>query len=206
MPVASNILKLLNLRQLRPADLARLAKLPPTTISKYIKRNSVPSVEKAYAIARALGVPLEALVTGRLDETVTTFEPVPLLAQVPDEPLAQAVEFKLGTVTVPLNLLPDREGACFALKVRDESMLMAGLVPGSVVIVRYQAALKKGDIAAAVWEGEGYLRYILSHRRTIVLQSASPAYPPTIVPQADADALKLVGKVVLAISQFPPAL
>ncbi len=180
--------------------------MPPTTISKYIKRNSVPSVEKAYAIARALDVPLEALVTGRVDETVAPFEPVPLVAQVPDEPLTQAEEFKLGTVPVPLNLLPDREGVWFALKVRDESMIMAGLVPGSVVIVRCQAALKKGDIVAAVWEGEGYLRHILSHRRTIVLQPANPAYPPTIVPQADADALKLVGRVVLAITKFPAIL
>ncbi len=200
--LSNNLSKILRYRQLRPSELARLTDLPPTTINKYLKSQSIPGLDKAYVIARALDVPLEALITGRVDETFVSFEAVPLLAEMPTSPEFEPEAGGRPSVPIPTDQLPDSGGPYFALQVRDESMVMAGLTPGAIAVVRYAAALSDGDIAAAVSAGEGCLRYFYSYPHTIVLQPANPVYPPTIIPRADAAALKLVGKVILAVTSY----
>jgi SOS-response transcriptional repressor LexA len=200
--VSDNLTKILTYRQLKPSELARLADLPPTTINKYLKRQSIPGLDKAYAIARALNVPLEALMTGHVDETSISFQPVPLLAEMPTSPPPEAAESGRRTVPIPTDRLPDDEGVYFACKVRDESMVMAGLMPGATAVIWYRPVLDNGDIAAVVSRGESFLRYIIFYPNTIVLQPANPVYQPTLIPRADAAALQVIGKVILAITSY----
>lgn len=200
--LSNNLSKILRYRQLRPSELARLTDLPPTTINKYLKSQSIPGLDKAYVIARALNVPLEALITGRIDETFVSFEAVPLLAEMPTSPEFGPEGGDRRTVPIPSDQLPDGEGPYFALRVRDESMVMAGLIPGTIAVVRYEAALGDGDIAAVVSEGEGRFRYLFSYPHTIVLQPANPVYAPTIIPRVDAAAVQVIGKVILAVTRY----
>lgn len=200
--VFDNLTKILKYRHLRPSDLARLANLPPTTINKYLKRQSIPGLDKAYAIARALNVPLEALITGHFDETAISFEPVPLLPEMPTSAELEQADRGRRTVPIPTNRLPDNEGVYFACEVRDESMVMAGLIPGAIAVVWYRPVLDNGDIAAVINQGESFLRYIIFYPHTIVLQPANPAYQPSLIPREDAAVLKVIGKVILAITPY----
>jgi SOS-response transcriptional repressor LexA len=200
--LSDNLSKILRYRQLRPSELARLTDLPPTTINKYLKSQSIPGLDKAYVIARALNVPLEALITGRFDESSVSFEAVPFLAEMPTSPEFGPGTGKRRSVPIPADQLPHNEGPYFAFRVRDESMVMAGLTPGAVAVVRYGGVLDDGDIAAVISEGEGRFRYFFSYAHTIVLQPANPVYAPTIIPRADAAALKVVGKVILAVTPY----
>jgi repressor LexA len=200
--VRENLIKLLNYRKLRPSDLARLANLPPTTIDKYLKRQSIPGLDKAYAIACALDVPLEALLTGRVSETSTSFQPVPLLAEIPASPTLDVIDGEERTVPIPTNQLPDIDGVYFACKVWDESMVMAGLMPGATAVIWYRAALANGDIGAVVHGGEPLLRYVAFYANTIVFQPANPVYQPVLIPRADAAGLQVIGKVILAVTPY----
>lgn len=200
--VCENLTKILNDRQLRPSDLARLANLPPTTIDKYLKRQSIPGLDKAYAIACALDVPLEALITGHVSETSTSFQPIPLLAEIPAFPTLDAISGEGRTIPVPTNQLPDIHGEYFACKVWDESMVMAGLMPGATAVVWYRAAVANGDIGAVVNGGEPLLRYVTFYANTIVLQPANPVHQATLIPRADAAGLQVIGKVILAVTAF----
>lgn len=200
--VHENLTKILKNRKLRPSDLARLANLPPTTIDKYLKRKSIPGLDKAYAMACALDVPLEALLTGQISDTSPSFRPVPLLAQIPTSSTPDAIAGEGPTVPIPTSQLPDIAGEYFACEVWDESMVLAGLVPGATAVVWFRPDLENGDVGAVIDQGEPLLRYVFFYPSTIVLQPANPVYQPTLIPRADAAGLRVVGKVVLAVTPY----
>jgi len=200
--VHENLTKILKFRQLRPSDLARLANLPPTTIDKYLKRQSIPGLDKAYAIACALDVPLEALITGQVSETSTSVRRIPLLAEIPTSSTLDAIAGAGRAVPIPTNQLPDIDGIYFACKVWDESMVMAGLIPGATAVVWVRPVLDNGDVGAVINRGESFLRYVTFYANTIVLQPANPVYQPTLIPRADAAGLQVIGKVILAVTPY----
>lgn len=197
---AANLRKVLNSKGWRQADLARESGLTPGAINDYLKRGSLPNVEIAYKIAGALDVPIEALLTGRADGAFTRSETIPVLGQIPAGPLAEAIENKEDEVAVPEALLPARAGPYFALRVDGESMVCAGVVPGALAVFRHQPTVKNGEIAAVIWEGEATLKRFYRYPEIIILQPANPAYAPTIIPRSHARNLKVVGRLLLVIT------
>lgn len=200
MKLSRSLKNLLQMRNMRPADLARAAGLYPSAVDKYLKGKNVPSLDRASAIARALDVPIETLLSGNVDETLLRAETVPVLGQIPAGPLAEAIENREGEVAVPEALLPAARGPYFALRVDGESMICAGVVPGSLAIFRQQPTVKNGQIAAVIWEGEATLKRFYRYPEIIILQPANPAYVPTLIPRSQARGLKIVGRLLLVIT------
>ncbi|MEE9456365.1 MAG: S24 family peptidase [bacterium] len=127
-------------------------------------------------------------------------ETVPVLGQIPAGPLAEALENREGEVAVPEALLPAARGPYFALRVDGESMICAGVIPGSVAVFRHQPTVKNGQIAAVIWEGEATLKRFYRYPEIIILQPANPAYVPTLIPRSQARGLKIVGRLLLVIT------
>jgi len=80
---------------------------------------------------------------------------VPLLGQVQAGALTTAVEELEAWVPVQTRQAGD---ALFALRVRGESMLGAGILPGDIVIVRKDAAAANGDIVVALVDDEATVK------------------------------------------------
>ncbi len=93
------------------------------------------------------------------------------------------------------------EGTLFALRVRGESMLQAGVLPGDLVVVRQQPTVDQGEMCAALIDGEATVKFF---RRTrageIFLDPANDGYDPIPV-TADQDAA-ILGKVVTVIRRL----
>jgi len=93
------------------------------------------------------------------------------------------------------------EGTLFALRVRGESMLQAGVLPGDLVVVRQQPTVDQGEMCAALIDGEATVKFL---RRTkageIFLDPANDGYDPIPV-TADQDAA-ILGKVVAVIRRL----
>ncbi len=86
------------------------------------------------------------------------------------------------------------EGTLFMLRVRGESMLQAGVLPGDFVVIRQQPTVEQGEMCAAMIDGEATVKFF---RRTkageIFLDPANEAYEPIpVLPHVDA---QIVGKV-----------
>ncbi len=82
----------------------------------------------------------------------------------------------------------------FALKVRGESMVGAGILDGDHVIVRQQATAKNGDIVVALLGDEATVKRFYKEEQYVRLQPAHPTMEPIIVtPQQP---LAILGKVV----------
>ncbi|WP_370324543.1 transcriptional repressor LexA [Euzebya sp.] len=92
-------------------------------------------------------------------------------------------------------------GTIFALTVRGESMIEAGVLPGDTVVVRQQPSVEQGEMCAALIDGEATVKFF---RRTkageVFLDPANERYEPIAVP-ADADSA-IMGKVVAVLRKL----
>ena len=87
-------------------------------------------------------------------------------------------------------------GNYFALRVRGESMLNAGILPGDYVIVRQQPEANNGEIVVALIGDEATVKRYLSRDGKIWLLPENDAYPP--IDGTDAQILGLVTAVFRA--------
>lgn len=115
---------------------------------------------------------------------------VPLLGRVPAGSLDTAVEDLEGYIPIQTRHAP---GKLFGLRVRGESMIGAGILPGDVVIVRQQPTADSGEIVVALVGDEATVKRLRFRGRRVELHPENPDYEP-IVP--DPRELKLLGKVI----------
>lgn len=90
------------------------------------------------------------------------------------------------------------EGTLFALRVRGESMIEAGVLPGDLIVVRQQPTVEQGEMCAAMIDGEATVKFF---RRTrsgeVFLDPANAAYEPIAVERDVTSAI--LGKVVAVL-------
>lgn len=90
--------------------------------------------------------------------------------------------------------------AHFALKVRGESMISAGIFEGDYVIVRQQATAANGDIVVALLGEDATVKRFYRDDNRIRLQAEHPTMPPIFV--SEPQELKILGKVVAVFRQL----
>ncbi|MFZ4683594.1 MAG: transcriptional repressor LexA [Terrimicrobiaceae bacterium] len=73
-----------------------------------------------------------------------------------------------------------RSGPAFALRVRGDSMVGAGIHDGDLVILQGGESPAPGDIVAALIDGETTLKRYVIRRGKPVLQAENPKYPELI--------------------------
>ena len=115
---------------------------------------------------------------------------VPLLGRVQAGALTEAVEDPDGYVAVQGHVAGDE---LFALRVRGDSMIDAGILPGDMVVVRRQPAAHSGEIVVALVEGEATVKRLSIQEGRVELRPENPRFDP-IVP--DGDKLVILGKVI----------
>lgn len=99
-------------------------------------------------------------------------------AGAPIEPVPQS-----ELVEVPPGML--RDGEHFALRVKGESMLDAGILPGDLVIVRKQATARNGQTVIALVNQEATIKTFYRKADRIELHPANPSMNPIVVTPAD---------------------
>jgi repressor LexA len=105
--------------------------------------------------ARGYRLPELGLATGVLTTLSAHTRLVPLLGRVQAGALTTAVEEHEGWVSVQTRHPGD---SLFALRVRGESMLGAGILPGDIVIIRKDAPVANGDIVVALVDDEATVK------------------------------------------------
>ncbi len=133
-----------------------------------------------------------------IDESGHSIEPnkLPLIGEVAAGTPVLAVENWLGSLVIDDRLL--QRGAAFALKIRGDSMIEAGILNGDFVIIKMQPSANDGDIVLAIVDGEATVKYL--HRQKegqIVLRPANQTMSDIIVPADDC----LIQGVVIALQR-----
>ena len=108
----------------------------------------------------------------------------PILAQ---ENIEEYLTFDTGGLT----------GEHFALKVRGESMLNAGILPGDLVVVRRQPTANNGEIVVALIEDEATVKRLSLRNGQIWLMPENDAYTPI-----DGSNAQILGKVAAVVRRY----
>ncbi len=88
----------------------------------------------------------------------------------------EAIQHASRNVAVPAAMLASA-GRHYALEVKGDSMIEAGINNGDVVVIQEQATANNGDIVVALIEGEeATLKTFRRRGTTIALEAANPAY------------------------------
>lgn len=72
----------------------------------------------------------------------------------------------------------DGDKSCFALRVRGDSMIGAGILDGDLVVVRPQPTALDGEIVVALFGDEATVKRLRFRGQDVVLMPENPAYPP----------------------------
>lgn len=90
-------------------------------------------------------------------------------------------------------------GEHFALKVRGESMLEAGILPGDLVVVHQQQQVRNGDIVVALFEDEATVKTFrrIDGHIWLMPENSSPEYQPI-----DGEGCSILGRVVAVIRRY----
>ena len=118
---------------------------------------------------------------------------VPVLGNVAAGQPILAVE-NIDTFITLDKLLVKSEGT-FALKVRGDSMINAGILDGDHVLVRQQPTADRGEIVAVIIDDEATVKRYYPEDNFIRLQPDNDAIEPIIVEKGSAE-FRIVGKVV----------
>ena len=102
-------------------------------------------------------------------------------------------------IAVPASMLGGQERH-YALEVRGDSMIEAGINDGDVVVIREQATAENGDIVVALVEGsEATLKRYRRRGGMIALEAANPAYETRVLPE---DKVRVQGRLVGLIRSY----
>ena len=92
-----------------------------------------------------------------------------------------------------------RVGEHVALRVRGESMLEAGILPGDVVVVHQEQQVRNGNIVVALFEDEATVKTFRRENGHIWLypENSSPEYQPI-----DGEGCRILGRVVAVVRRY----
>lgn len=105
---------------------------------------------------------------------------IPILGRIAAGIPILAVQNLEGTVTVDRDFLA-RQTNVFALRVKGDSMIHAGILDGDLVFARQQTTAEDGQIVAAIVDDEATVKYYKPKASAVELHSANPKYAPIVV-------------------------
>lgn len=131
-------------------------------------------------------------------QTIEAIE-VPVMGRIAAGVPIEAISHVSHSVTVPSAMISGR-GEHYALEVRGDSMIEAGINDGDVVVIRETSVADNGDIVVALVEDqEATLKRFLRRGDTIALEAANPAYETRVYPD---HMVKVQGRLVGLIRTY----
>ncbi|MCH2164311.1 MAG: transcriptional repressor LexA [Marinovum sp.] len=124
---------------------------------------------------------------------------LPVMGKIAAGVPIEAIQHKSNTVAVPGAMV--RSGADhYALEVKGDSMINAGINDGDVVIIRETSMAENGDIVVALVEDhEATLKFFRRQGGAIALEAANPAYETRVFPE---EQVKVQGKLAGLIRSY----
>jgi repressor LexA len=151
----------------------------------------VVALEKKGLIERSKNRSRSILVASRGKRELSIAEPqkVPIYGSIAAGVMTYADQNVEDYITLPV----DNGGSdekCFALRVKGDSMINAGIREGDIVVFRDQQTAQTGDIVAAMVDDEATIKFFFSQGGRAVLKAANPLYPDMFFTE-----LRILGKL-----------
>jgi repressor LexA len=123
---------------------------------------------------------------------------IPVMGRIAAGTPIEAIQTHSHTISVPPEMLG--AGEHYALEVRGDSMIEAGIFDGDTVLIRKQDSAGTGEIIVAlVDDEEATLKRLRRKGNTIALEAANPAYETRIF---GPDRVKVQGRLVGLLRRY----
>ena len=123
---------------------------------------------------------------------------VPVMGRIAAGVPIEAIQNHSHTITVPPEMLGS--GEHYALEVRGDSMIEAGIFDGDTVLIRKQDSAQTGEIVVAlVDDEEATLKRLRKRGNSVALEAANPAYETRIF---GPDRVKVQGRLVGLLRKY----
>ena len=142
--------------------------------------------------------PASATPAPRVAEEMTASVSVPVMGRIAAGVPISAIQNNTHDITVPAEMIGS--GDHYALEVKGDSMIEAGILDGDTVIIRNASSANPGEIIVAlVDDEEATLKRFRRKGASIALEAANPAYETRIF---GPDRVKIQGKLVGLIRRY----
>ena len=147
----------------------------------YIRRVGTRAIEVVNALGKAV---------------LSATRDIPMLGRVPAGKPFLSEENTEGLLAIPSDM---GSGKLFALEVKGDSMIGAGIQDGDRVIVKQQSAAENGEIVCAVIDGEATLKRFYKKDGVVTLKAENEKYRPITIAEGE---FRIAGKIVGLLRKF----
>lgn len=144
--------------------------------------------------ARAAAAPVHSAAPAVVEEAESVGNQVPIVGNVAAGSPILAQECIEDYLTFDTG---GRDGEYFALRVRGESMLYAGILPDDLVVVHKQETAHNGEIVVALLEDEATVKRLSRKNGETWLLPENPDYQPI-----DGKCASILGKVAAVVRRY----
>jgi repressor LexA len=154
--------------------------------------------------ARAASRPQQALAALAPDQMAAAAraaqaQSVPMMGRIAAGVPIEAIQQPSSHIAAPIGMLSSGKEH-YALEVRGDSMINAGIHDGDVVVIQYSDVAEDGDIVVAlVEEQEATLKRLRRIGGTVALEAANPAYETRVYPE---NQVRIQGRLVGLIRNY----
>jgi repressor LexA len=136
---------------------------------------------------------------GALSVDVAHAMEIPVMGRIAAGVPIEAIATVSHHVSVPGSMLSGR-GQHYALEVKGDSMIEAGINDGDIVVIREQSTTENGDIVVAlIADEEATLKRYRRKGNMIALEAANPAYETRVFPD---NVVQVQGRLVGLIRTY----
>jgi repressor LexA len=137
-------------------------------------------------------------VRSRADDPGERIASIPVMGRIAAGVPISAIQNRSHTIALPPDLLGT--GEHFALEVRGDSMIEAGILEDDIVVIRRQDTADNGDIVVALIDDEeATLKRFRRRGGTIALEAANPRYETRIF---GPDRVRIQGRLVSLVRRY----
>ncbi|QFU16423.1 transcriptional repressor LexA [Microvirga thermotolerans] len=169
-------------------------RLPETVSGAAGQKRFTPSVVEGGLAGRAKAPPAPAPAAEEKSRDVT----IPVMGRIAAGTPISAIQNRSHSITLSHDFLS--QGEHYALEVRGDSMVEAGILDGDLVVIRKQDTANTGDIIVALIDDEeATLKRFRRRGSSIALEAANQAYETRVL---GPDRVKIQGKLVSLVRRY----
>ncbi|MET0427495.1 MAG: transcriptional repressor LexA [Microvirga sp.] len=169
-------------------------KLPETVGGTAGRRQFTPSVVEGGLTAKSAKPPAP---TAPQEERRNDLS-IPVMGRIAAGTPISAIQSRSHSITMSSDFLG--QGEHYALEVRGDSMVEAGILDGDLVVIRKQDTANTGDIIVAlIDEEEATLKRFRRRGSSIALEAANPSFETRVL---GPDRVKIQGKLISLVRRY----
>lgn len=132
------------------------------------------------------------------EEDIRSTIAIPVMGRIAAGTPISAIQSRSHNVAMPADMLG--AGEHYALEVKGDSMVEAGILDGDTVVIRRQDTANTGDIVVALIDDEeATLKRLRKRGSSIALEAANPAYETRVL---GPDRVKIQGRLVNLMRRY----